>query len=104
MQVDSITPEDSDPTPLPQKRGKKKSKLNLISLLDQWNTLNTTGIAISKTPAKNVASSIGQMNHCFNKLIIKGKKVGGGAQPKRLSGSYLNADLNKPTFESSEEM
>ena len=65
------------------------------------------GIAISKTPAKNVVSSIGQMNHCFNKLIIKGKKVGGGAQkdlPTRLSGSYLNADLNKPTFETTEEM
>lgn len=74
MKVDSITPEDSDPTPLPQKG--EKSKLNLISLLDQWNTLTTTGIAISKTPAKNVASSIGQMNHCFNKLIIKGKKGG----------------------------
>ena len=64
-------------------------------------------IAIGKTPAENVVSSIGQMNHCFNKLIIKGKKVGGGAQrelPTRLSGSYLDADLNKPTLETFEEM
>lgn len=64
--------------------------------------------AISKTPAKDVGNMTGQTAALTNKLLRKHRQWGGEAQKthqsKGLDGCYLNGDLNKPTFETTEEI